>query len=338
MAEPAEDAAPGPFLEADAVRAVFDRAAAAYFAERHARVGGFVDRHFSFRGSLALHRHAVGLDIVRAPVNLVMSAPTAALKAAALVGRKTGRHRAARWLETRDLFLDTDLGRHITWLIQTELLELPYAQGGRTSRRDAFAEAMFADPSVDRAMRAALAAVERRAGDPDFRRHLEETFAAYAGSRAAAAEIATGLITLSVGAATVNQMTPGMMSLGPSLAALVAQHAAIAAFPLGPGIGALWYGVFPAAASPALVAGMTGGLMALGAGFAAFAGLLTDPVQRRLGLHQRRLHRMIDVLERTFRGDGVPGKPGGSFEVRDYYVARLLDLLDYLALAWRAAA
>ena len=30
----------------------------------------------------------------------------------------------------------------------------------------------------------------------------------------------------------------------------------------------------------------------------AFAGIVADPVQRRLGLHQRRLRRMIDVMER----------------------------------------
>ena len=49
-----------------------------YFADRHTRVDPFVDRHFSVRGSLRLHRQGLGWDIVRSPVNLTMAAPNPA--------------------------------------------------------------------------------------------------------------------------------------------------------------------------------------------------------------------------------------------------------------------
>jgi hypothetical protein len=125
-------------------------------------------------------------------------------------------------------------------------------------------------------------------------------------------------------------MTPGMLTLGPSIAAIVAQQAAIEAFPLGTGLGAIWYALFPASPSPELVVGITVGLGLLGATLAAFAGIVADPIQRRLGLHQRRLHHLLDVTETTLRS-GAPT----SLRVRDHYVARLLDALDYAGLALR---
>jgi hypothetical protein len=122
------------------------------------------------------------------------------------------------------------------------------------------------------------------------------------------------------------------MTLGPALAATLAQQTAIASFPLGSTLGGLWYSAFPVAASPALVAGLTGGLMLGAAVLSAFAGILTDPVQRRLGLHGRRLERLLAALEREW----VEGHEG-AFVVRDHYAARLLDLVDLLASLWRVA-
>ena len=123
-----------------------------------------------------------------------------------------------------------------------------------------------------------------------------------------------------------------MMSLGPATAQVLVQHAAIAGFPLGSGAGALWYGVFPAAAPAALTIGLTGGLLAAGAVVGAFSGVVTDPIQRQLGLHHRRLKRLIDCLERELTGQG-----DSRFVVRDHYVARTLDVIEALGIVWRAA-
>jgi hypothetical protein len=68
------------------------------------------------------------------------------------------------------------------------------------------------------------------------------------------------------------------------------------------------------------------------AALSAFAGLVADPVQRHLGLHRRRLERLVNALERHW----LEGS-GAGFVVRDHYAARLLGLLDLLAGAWRVA-
>jgi hypothetical protein len=69
-----------------------------YFATRHARVDACVDRHLSVRGSLRLHRHALGWDIVRSPVNLTFAAPQALLLLGASAARRFGASRAEELL------------------------------------------------------------------------------------------------------------------------------------------------------------------------------------------------------------------------------------------------
>lgn len=290
----------------------------------------FVDRHFTLRGSAGLHRAALGWDLARAPANLVMSVPQVGVRVAAGVARRVGATGMAARLGATQLQMRTDVAREIEWLVTTELLELPASQPGRASTTDALGAAILAQPGVGVPLARMLAAIGQRGEDPAFRARLEETLGEYGGTRAAAAEIATGLLTLGTGALAAGKLTPGVATLGPSLAALVAQQAAVSAFPLGTGLGGLYYGLFPAAPSVALVAGMTGGLALAATAFSAFSGVLTDPLQRALGLHARRLGRMIDALERQMSNPAAP-----AYAVHDHYVARVIDLFDLVGTAFR---
>jgi Family of unknown function (DUF6635) len=320
-------------LTVEEARRLVERAARKYFDDRRARIDAFVDRHFSLAGSASIHRNAIGWDLLKAPANIFLAVPNLTMRLAAAGARLAGARSVAQRLARSNLFLTTAVGREVEWLIITELLELPHRQGGRESRKDALAETILAAPEIEALVSEALEAVGRRGDDPEFRDRLESAMTAYVGTRAAASEITTAMITLGAGALAVKQMTPGMISLGPALAAAIAQQAAVASFPLGATLGGIWYGIFPVAASPALIAGLTSGMMAVAAIAATFAGILADPIQQRLGLHQRRLERLVDTLERQIcQGDGEAG-----FVARDQYVARLLDFVDLLGSAYRIA-
>jgi hypothetical protein len=97
-------------------------------------------------------------------------------------------------------------------------------------------------------------------------------------------------------------------------------------------LGGLWYGLFPATAGLGLLAATTGGVFLGGALLAALSGIVTDPLQRRLGLHRRRLLRLLRALEGI-----LSGETGENFTMHDYYVARLADIFDMLALALRVS-
>jgi uncharacterized protein DUF6635 len=311
----------------EARQAVTD-AASRYFQSRRERVDEFVNRHFSLAGSLVLHRQALGADIIKAPLNIVLAVPNFAVKAGASTARAVRVPRLAAYLDSRGILLETAVGREIEWLIMTELLELPYRQASRLAQKDALAQFILATPQIRTALSEAMKMIVRRAGDPQFREQLEGAISHYVDTRAAAAEIATGLVALGAGAIAIKEITPGALVLGPALATIMAQQAAVASFPLGAALGSLWYAAFPVAASPGLIAGVTGGLIAAGGVAAAFSGVIMDPIQRRMGLHRRRLLRLIDAIERQFNADEK-----ASFISRDHYVARLLSLLELVVSA-----
>ncbi len=304
-----------------------------YFESRRARVDEFVDRHFSLSGSLSMHRKAIGWDMLKAPANIALAVPQIATKLAAAGAKAMGADRASAYLASRKLVFETEVGNEIEWLIITDLLELPFRQGERVSLKDALADTIMSAPEVEERLSRALVQIGKHSDDPAFRERLEDTMETYAGTRAAAAEITTSLLTVGAGALAVKQVTPGVMSLGPALAAALTQNAAVASFPLGASAGSLWYGLFPAAASPVLVGGITGGLLALTSVASAFAGIIADPVQKGLGLHQRRLHRLFDAIEKQWTSE----REDAEFVAHDPYVARLMDVFDVLSAAYRVA-
>ncbi|WP_373354033.1 DUF6635 family protein [Pseudoroseicyclus sp. CXY001] len=250
------------------------------FAAARARVDAFCDRHFTFRGSLRLHRAALGWDLLRAPANVVLAPLQILSRLGQMLLRALRLRRPADWLARHPLVFETDLSDRVAAHIRAELLP----EG--------------AEP------------------------HLP----AYAESRGAMAELATQIGTLGTGAVLFKSLTPGMLSFAPAVALGVAQSAAIAAFPLGAMLGSGWYALFPAAASTGLTAGTMLGFAAFGALLTAFAGVIADPIQRRLGIHQRRLLRLIAAAEGRARG----------FSAREPYLARLGDAADLAATLTKA--
>jgi hypothetical protein len=305
-------------------RVIVRDAAQRYIASRRDHIDAFIDRHFSLAGSLALHRHAIGWDLVRAPANLLLAGPTLLVKLASWAARRAGSRRVADRLARLRLLLKTDVSSEIEWLVMSELLEIPCQRTDRASYRDALAATILADERVAER----LDTESGKLAGCRFASAVQD----YLGSRSATAEIATGVAAAGFGALAVKQATPGLATLSSALAAMIAQHAAIAAFPLGAGLGGLWYGLFPVAAGPGMLAATMGWVFLSAAVLAAFSGIVTDPVQRRLGLHRRRLLRLMQELERTFGGEA-----GRDPTLRDHYVARLVDLFDLVALALRVS-
>ncbi len=314
------------------IERLFRHAAQSYIETRRRRIPYFVSRHYGFRGALRIHRSAFGWDIARAPVNLALALPHLLKLLAVAVLAGVGAKRAAMRLARLPTQLRTAVEREIEWLVRVEFLELPFVQGDRHSERDALAEMLAARPEVERALEVVRS---RRPGDSARRGidlRLAENVTRYTGARNAVSEIATALASAGTGGLVVQQLTPSAISLGPALALVAAQQAAIAAFPLGAGIGALWYAMFPPVPSDFLIASVTAALLIVSSVFAAFAGIVADPVQRAFGLHRRRLESFVAALVHDLEGG-----EGGAFRVRAHYVARLFDFFEAARLAVRSA-
>ena len=297
----------------------------AYITSRRARIPLFIDQHFSFRGALALRRKTFGRDVYKYPVNLLWGVPAALVTGTVDLLDKAGAHRTAQWLHRIPRGLSTALHRELQWLIYTELLELPYAQEGRASHRDALLEHILADPRIAALCEAYVTQLHSVAERPDFRAALEQHLAEYGKTRGAVSELTGSLLHLAAGYAALSKATPGALSAGTVAATAIAQHLAIAHFWLGASVGAWYYAVFPVAASAGLVAATTGAVLAAGGVVTALAWIVLDPLLATTGLHRRRLDRFVTAVGAELRG----GRDG-AYRVRDHYLARVFDVLELL--------
>lgn len=314
------------------MRAAYEAGVASYIAERRRRIHPFVRETYSLRSSLKLHRDALHQDIWRGPANVLMTVPQLAIDVGAAGASRMGWRRASEQLRTQRLQVDTVGGREVTWRVMTGFLELPYeSPDGRVSHKDALSEAILRQPPFP----ALLAPFEQAVADqhdPEaLRLWLTDSLTHYVDSRSHAAELANAMIASAVGAMLFKQWTPGAASLGPLLAQAVAQKTAPLWLPFGGKLIGLLPASLAASAPVVATAGATLGLLGIGALLASFSGIVTDPIQARVGLHHYRLRRLVNRMERS-----LLGQEAAAYTLPDRYAARLFDVLD-LARSFKTA-
>ncbi|MBE1237234.1 hypothetical protein IHV25_06190 [Phaeovibrio sulfidiphilus] len=312
-------ALPGPLLR-DEAAALVRAASRRYLDGLNSRIDPFIENTWSFGASLDLHRVALGPDIVRAPVNALLSIPQALMNLSGVALRHSGlRSRRVRHLSDRlvgtNLILPTDVTRELTFLLYRDFLQLPWDGGeGRRTDVDALAREIARDPELLRVLDETRSALLARQGDTGFQDRLRDTVDRYMGTRAAAANVVTSLLCLGTGVVTTQHMTPGALGLSSALSGLVLQKAAAggAALPALAGAGAT-----------AVTALSVLGAVAVAG---AFSGVVADPIQSRLGWHRNRLRKVVASLEKDLLGPQAE-----PVVLHDHYVARVFDVLDVLA-------
>jgi hypothetical protein len=313
-----------------ALQPAIDRAIEIYIATRKEKVPAFVHTHFSIAGAFKLNRKALGTDLIKTPINMLWSVPYTGLTLSAALLKRGGYGKMAEFVGRLPVGFDTRVQKEIKWLIYADLLEIPFEQEGRQSTRDALLAEIINQREISDLFSNELSKIYTRSKNPRFRPALENNLLQYARTRTAAAELAGNLLSLSAGAAMFGKVTPGAMTVGSSLAGAIAQQLAISNSILGTTLGSLYYSIFPASASLGLLVATTGSIVAALAILASFAGIISDPLQAKLGLHQKRLLKLIDCLDKELKG-----LSDSRFKIREHYISRVFDLLDMLRTAAR---
>jgi hypothetical protein len=298
---------------------------AAYADSRRQRITPFVDKHFSFRGAWQLNKIALGRDLYRAPANLLWAPINFFAKAGGSACNRIGLTSISRKAAGLPSGFRTDVEREVEWLLFSEFLDLPYASNTRVTRKNALVEYILADSELARLFATALQPLSDANEDSHMRLQLEKKLNTYIDNRKDVAELTSALIAAAGALAAKKGFGGGTIAFGQAAAAAVAKASAVSSFWLGPTLGGIYYGIFPAAASVGLVVGVTTGIAAVLGSVSAFAGVIADPAQRAVGLHQKKLRRLVDALENLLSGIG-----NESYQLRDGLIARILDLLDIL--------
>lgn len=230
---------------------------------RAERVRRFARARYGIRGSLALHRHALGRDLLRAPLNVALAPVALMIRLIAVLLRLVGLKNAAAFLSRQNIFLHSDLCRKLAQDITGFIKALDAEDVGVSA------------PSA----------------------RIEHEVSRYCETRNAIAEIAISLLVLLAGFLLFQRATPGLISLTGSVAEIRAQQTAVDDFFLGNYLGRQWYGLFPVEISLTRLV-LTGAGLAIAASFlTTFIGIVTDPIQVATGTHQRRLLRLLDRLD-----------------------------------------
>ena len=302
-----------------------------YVCERERRIGEFVRRHYSFRGALKIHSHALGLDIVRVPVNIIWSVVNIFLALLGLVAGLVRLKKLQNWIKKIPPGLETDMDRQISWLIVTELLELPYQQGHKVSDKDALMTEVLKDTELQTLLNEVLDSFSEPAKSPEFKAKLDAKLAEYAATRTASSDLASNATLLVTSKVTLGQASFGALSAGTAVSATVANFAAASNFWLGSTAGSYYYAFFPVAVSARLFFAVTAVIAVVLALISTFIGVLTDPIQAKLGIHQKRLRKLVSAV-----GNDLSGKAGSDFQLREKYAGRLFDIVDVLSTVGRS--
>lgn len=316
--------------EVSPIDKALDRAIQNYIQSRRQKISEFVQTHFSFSGTAKINKKALGADLIKAPLNVAWALPYTTVQATSLICNKVGLKKIHNLAQKMPAGFKTAVQEEINRLIFTQLLELPYLKEEDNDEvpTDALLAEILDQPEIKLLFQDQLALIFAKSQQEGFKQALEKRLKEYSVSRIAISEIAGNIISLATGAGVLGKMTPGGISFGTAMAAAIAQQSAISGFFLGPTLGGIYYGVFPATASLGLVAVSTSAVMAGLAIVSAFSGIITDPLQARLGIHEKRLKQLVDSLE-----DALKGKKDSELQLREQYLVRVFDLLDLLRTA-----
>src|SRR6201996_3773712 len=102
-----------PALDHALAHVIVEDAIRSYFRKRRSRVPAFVENTFSLKGALSTHKHALGHDLWRAPLNAALAGPQVGLNIAALALKAAGRKQTAEWVRSRELFFKTTVAQEI---------------------------------------------------------------------------------------------------------------------------------------------------------------------------------------------------------------------------------
>jgi Family of unknown function (DUF6635) len=310
---------------------IYRQAVARYMTQRRSMVDAFVNQHYNFKGSATLHRHSLGWDIVKTPVNAISSVLTVVKQTGAFGLNKLGATELSELIANKNLFLSTQISKEIQWNIQTGLLELRSTKGNNISLNDALLNELFNDHRIQEQLICTLKILAPHANNNEVKSKIEELLTEYTGSRAAASDITVSLMTAATGLVTLHKLTPGLASFSNSVASGIAHSSAIHSFWGGSWAGGLYYSVFNVTTPGMLSAAVFTSMLIPASFVATFAGIITDPLQRKLGLHTKKLNKVLDSTEQILLGEDK-----AKLALKDHYIARVFDLMDWTQLIIKA--
>lgn len=282
LREPSDD------LSSVAATVHVDRCIETYIRRCRERIPSFVATHFSWRQTWDLQKPSLGLDLLRGPVNTAWSVPCVAIKRVCQTLDTLGVPGADGVLRLLSDGLRTGYERSVDTVVANDLLEWR-ASGEPHGLPQALVDALVEHPAVARA------GVLTR---PGTQVNAHAVLSRLSIARQLVTNSVSTFVTLALGWLLFGNTSLGITDLAERLARGRARSRAAAHFALGRPIGSVFYSVFRPEASLAETLSVLVMLAVFVAAIALAVSVASDPIRKQLGLHERRLHTLVDSLER----------------------------------------
>lgn len=294
-----------------------------YIQKRKELVPAFINKHFSFYGSLKLHQKAISKDIFIIPINIIWLVFKLCLTLLASLFKKIGFDSFANLIKKLPAGIETNVEKEINRLIYIELLELPFQHDNRITTKDALLEEILKDKKLAELLTGHDITLPNTA---ELQKNLRDKLKEYAITRTSASEIASNIVLISLVYVFLGKTTFGTIGAGQLGAQVYSESLAISNFWLGPTIGSWYYSFIPVIVPISHIILITGIAIISMAFLSTFIGIVADPVQTKLGIHKRRLIILIDKLHHDLLMN-----TNSSYNLKDKYVSRLFDIFDLMS-------
>ena len=265
-----------------------DRCIEAYVRRCRERIPSFVATHFSCRQTWELQQPSLIVDLIRGPMNTAWSIPYVAIKRVCQTLDTLGVPGAQTVRRHLPDGFRTDYERAVDTVVANDLLEWR-ALGDPRGLPQSLVDALTAHPDIARA------GVLTRSGT---QADAHAALTSLSSSRQLVTNSVSTFVTLALGWLLFGNTSLAMTDLAERLARGRARSRAASNFALGRPIGTVFYSVFRPQASLTESLLILIVLAVVVAAIALVVSVASDPIRKQLGLHQRRLHTLVDGLER----------------------------------------
>lgn len=265
-----------------------DRAVAAYADACRARIPAFIASHFSLHQTWALQRPTLWQDLLLGPINALWSIPYLTTSRICRGLDVLGVRTAARLLTLIPRGVKTGYQRRIESVIARSLLDWGEEEPGQGLPRGLVQLLeTHAELGGSEALRRAIA-----------KDALQAVFDQFLSARALVTDVTGALLTLGLGWFLFDTPSMGLMGISERLARRNARNRAASRFFLGDRAGSVFYRVFRPQANWFETVAILAVLAFVIGAISTSCSVLFEPVRKRFGLHERRLHSLVDSIER----------------------------------------
>ncbi len=270
------------------VSAAIEECVAQYISERRNQIPEFVAGHFSLKETIEIQKRTFLRDVLANPLNSLWSIPYLTLKKIVETLDKQGVRQFTHLFLKIPAGIKTGYQDEIEQIVAQDFLQW----NSRSASENNLLLQLLQDHSdlkktlfTDQKIKLTYTA--------EFREVLDH----YSATRASIADLAGSLLTVIVGWIYFGDKTLGILGIGDRIARRMAKDKAASQFFLGKGMGSKYYTLFPPQPTSSQILVSTIAVGVLLTFMSLIASALSDPLRKKLGLQEKKLHALLDDLE-----------------------------------------